>query len=259
MARCIWALEKEQLVEAICGVTETDAKAWLATIFKILPQADSVRVGVVLWAIWYARRKAIHENEFQSPLSTHKFVDNFITELDQGKPRAVPPTCIRQRRPAWIAPPAGVVKINVDAAISKNDLTASAAAIARDDNGHFLGASALVIRGISDPEVMESIACKEGMSLALDLQVVNFRLASDNQNVVKNICQGSHGVYGQIVQEIKERRSSFASVEIVHERRESNIDAHNIARSALYEVLGRHVWLMSPPYGVCNSYTSLDE
>jgi ribonuclease HI len=152
-----------------------------------------------------------------------------------------------------------VVKINVDAAISKNDLIAAAAAIARDDNGHFLGASALVLRGISDPEVMEAIACREGMSLALDLQVVNFRLASDNQNVVKNIRQGSHGVYGQIIHEIKERRFSFASVEIVHERRESNVDAHNIARSALFDDLGRHLWLMSPPYGVCNSYISLDE
>jgi len=48
---------------------------------------------------------------------------------------------------AWIAPPAGVVKINVDAALSKNDLKASAAAIARDENGRFLGASALVLRG----------------------------------------------------------------------------------------------------------------
>ena len=86
---------------------------------------------------------------------------------------------------AWIAPPAGVVKINVDAALSKNDLKASA--IARDENGCFLGASAMVLRGISDPEVMESIACREGMSLALDIQVANFRFASDNQNVVKNI------------------------------------------------------------------------
>jgi len=147
MARCIWALEKEVMVEAICGVTEMDAKAWLAAIFKILPQADSVRVAVVLWAIWYARRKAIHENEFQSPLSTHNFVDRFIADLEQEKPRAVPPTCIRQRRPAWIAPPAGVVKINIDVAISKNDLIASVAAIARDDDGRFLGASPLVLRG----------------------------------------------------------------------------------------------------------------
>jgi ribonuclease HI len=258
MARCIWALENEVLVEAICGVTETDAKAWLAAIFKILPQADSVRVAVVLWAIWYVRRKAIHENEFQSPLSTHCFVDRFIADLGQEKPRSASTLCIPHRSPAWIAPPAGMVKINVDAALSKNDLKASAAAIARDETGRFLGASALVLRGISDPEVMESIACREGMSLALDIQVANFRLASDNQNVVKNIRQGSRGVYGQIVQEINARRSAFASVEFVHEKRDSNVDAHNIARSAIYDDLGQHVWLLSPPYGVYNSYTSSD-
>jgi hypothetical protein len=66
---------------------------------------------------------------------------------------------------------------------------------------------------------MEYIACREGMSLALDLQVVKFRLASDNQNIVRNIHQDNHGVYGRIVQEIKTRQSSFASVEFVHERR----------------------------------------
>ncbi|CAD6218916.1 unnamed protein product [Miscanthus lutarioriparius] len=93
---------------------------------------------------------------------------------------------------------------------------------------------------------MESIACREGMSLALDIQVANFRFASDNQNVVKNILQGSRGVYGQIVQEINTRRSAFASVEFVHEKGNSNVDAHTIARSAIYDDLGRHVWLLSP-------------
>jgi hypothetical protein len=57
------------------------------------------------------------------------------------------------------------------------------------------------------------------MSLALDIQVASFRLASDNQNVVKNILQGNKGVYGQIVQEINARRSAFASVEFMHEKR----------------------------------------
>jgi hypothetical protein len=132
-------------------------------------------------------------------LSTHSFIDRFIADLRQEKPRPASPSCIPHRSLAWIAPPAGVVNINVDAALSKNDLKTSAATIVRDENGRFLGASALVLRGILDPEVMESIACREGMSLALDIQVANFRLASDNQNVVKNILQGSRGVYGQIV------------------------------------------------------------
>jgi hypothetical protein len=70
--------------------------------------------------------------------------------------------------------------------------------------------------------------------------VANVRLASNNQNVVKNILQGSQGVYGQIVQEINARRLAFASVEFVHEKRDSNVDAHNTTRSAIYDDLGCH-------------------
>jgi hypothetical protein len=185
-----------------------------------------------------------------------QFIERFIADLGEEKPRPASPSCIPHRSLAWIAPPAGVLKINVDAALSKNDLKASAAAIVRDENGRFLEALALVLRGISDAEV--SIARRKSMSLALDIQVANFTLASDNQNVVKNILQGSRGVYGQIVQEINARRSAFASVEFVYEKRDSDVDAHNIARSAIYDDLGRHVLLLSPPYGVWNSYTSPD-
>jgi hypothetical protein len=31
-----------------------------------------------------ARRKAIHEQQFQSPLSTHCFVEKFLDDLDQS-------------------------------------------------------------------------------------------------------------------------------------------------------------------------------
>ena len=50
--------------------------------------------------------------------------------------------------------PLGVIRIIVDAALSKNVSMASTAAIARDKDGHFTGASALVLQGIVDPEVM---------------------------------------------------------------------------------------------------------
>ena len=83
--------------------------------------------------------------------------------------------------------PSGVVKINVDAALSKNTSMASAATIARDEDGRFMGASVLVLRGIVDLEVVESIACREGMALALDLRADSSRLASDCLNVVKSI------------------------------------------------------------------------
>ena len=54
-----------------------------------LPHEELTRVVVSLWALWHARRKAIHENIFQSPLSTHCFVDRFVAELEMTGPMPV--------------------------------------------------------------------------------------------------------------------------------------------------------------------------
>ena len=54
MARCIWTLEKEEIVELLSGILENDAKSWLAIMTEILPQEEVVRVAIMLWAIWYA-------------------------------------------------------------------------------------------------------------------------------------------------------------------------------------------------------------
>ena len=98
--------------------------------------------------------------------------------------------------------PSGVIKINFDAALSKNASMASAAAIARGEDGRLMGASVLVLRGIFDPEVMESIACREGMALAANLRADSFRLASDCLNMVKSIRQGDLRIYEQVIREI---------------------------------------------------------
>jgi hypothetical protein len=74
MARCVWALDKDEITEHICRIDDQDAKGWLATVMQSLKHEDLIRVTVILWAIWYARRKAIHEDIYQSPLSTHNFV-----------------------------------------------------------------------------------------------------------------------------------------------------------------------------------------
>ena len=54
MARCIWALEKEETVELLSGILENDGKSWLAIMAKILPQEDIARVAITLWAIWFS-------------------------------------------------------------------------------------------------------------------------------------------------------------------------------------------------------------
>ena len=58
------------------------------------------------------------------------------------------------------------------------------------------------------------------------------------------------GEYGHIVKEIKAALASFTSAMVVHEGRNLNVDAHRLAKSSIYEAVGRHVWFLSPPEGV---------
>ena len=81
MARCVWALESEEIVEHLSEMQEEDASAWVVALIKSVSHGDLVSVVVTMWAIWYARRKSIHENIFQSPLSTHSFVNNYVADL----------------------------------------------------------------------------------------------------------------------------------------------------------------------------------
>ena len=46
---------------------------------------------------------------------------------------------VKKGFPQWIAPPEGVAKINVDAAISKSSNTVATTAVTGDANSNFLG------------------------------------------------------------------------------------------------------------------------
>jgi hypothetical protein len=115
---------------------------------------------VTAWAIWNTRRKAIHEGLFQSPLSTNIFVENFLAELGQvaKKKVKVKPPCTQQK--AWIPPLEGAVKVNTDVAVARNNSSGVIAAVARSDTGEYLGSSAVLVEGISDPKVLEAMAVR---------------------------------------------------------------------------------------------------
>ena len=157
---------------------------------KALPQEKFVRVVVVLWAIWHARRKIIHEDFFQNPLSTHGFINRFVSDLEQARPATQ--KLGGERRAAeggigrWIPPGRGTTKLNIDAALS-NEGAAALSAVARDGRGAFLGASVVVMAGLTEPELAEAMACREALALASDLQLRRITVASDCANAIRNI------------------------------------------------------------------------
>jgi hypothetical protein len=172
MARAVWALADAEVTEHLHCSDERRAREWLANMMSTLSQENQTRVFVTLWAIWHARRRALHDHEFQSPMSVHLFVGRFVADIqlsDEQKPRRLAPAGSTRSEPSWIPPPRGVMKINVDAAVGKNMGFGSIAAVARDEDGVFRGASAVVLNGKSEAETLEALACREALSLAQDI------------------------------------------------------------------------------------------
>ena len=88
-------------------------------------------------------------------------------------------------------PPQGYAKIHVVAGISKGQVRGATMPVCRDEAGNYMGSSALVISGIVDVPTLEAIACREGISLAEDLMLNNFIIASDSKQVICDIDKGS--------------------------------------------------------------------
>ena len=68
----------------------------------------------------------------------------------------------------------------------------------------------------------------------------------DSQEVINDINRGTGGPNASIVHEILSHCNNFSSCSFVHERRNFNFEAHNLAKYACKLGIGRHVWLGTP-------------
>lgn len=253
MARCVWALADGDLTKHLQATSEPSAKQWLFTLFENLSHAQLIKFVVTLWAIWTARRKAIHEAIFQSPHAIFSFVKSFISELKILRvnvpagvgTRTAPVQTVRSSR-GWKAPAVGVAKLQVDGVLARNGRRGPAATVCRDHTGKFLGSSAMVFDNITDPSTLEALACREALALALDLSLDRVVIACDCKPVVEEIENGSDGKYGMIIKEIVTRARDLTSCKFVFEGRAMNVDAHNLAKFSSSLEEGRHMWLGIP-------------
>ncbi|KAI5020283.1 hypothetical protein ZWY2020_045171 [Hordeum vulgare] len=245
MARCVWALAEPQLLEHMLATAEPDAKSWMFTMFSSVSEKELLRMTVTLWAIWAARRRLIHEGEHQSPLSTHLFVNRYIDEIEAidrlniKTVRQQPTTQGPPRR--WNPPPSGCVKINVDGATCRMPPIGAVSAVCRDGQGKYLGSSAIVFHGLNDPQILETLACREALALGRDLLLQRIAIASDCLQAIKDINSDTNGITTPIIREIKDGSNDFQTISFSHEGHVLNTEAHSLARHALHLGEGRHV------------------
>ena len=213
----------------------------------LLSHEEFTRMVVTLWAVWRVRRRAIHEEIFDSPFSTNSFIIHYLSDLElleKGERGAQKQA--RSRPNVWLASSDEHAKKNVDVAVSIDGDCGAVGVVCRDHIGRFLGASALKIKFITDASTLEAIVVREGQALAEDLYENKIQIASDCKRVVEDVHKSSSSEYGAIVHEIIHRANSFMLCKVVHEFRSLNVESHNLAKHALNLGPGHHVWLGQP-------------
>jgi hypothetical protein len=106
-------------------------------------------------------------------------VQYFIRDLDITKEKKKPSLKlpVQPTVKKWVPPPVGFTKINVDAAVWRNQ---NFGAVAEDcQSWRWYGlwrASVVVIQGISDPATLEAMACRDALALARALSLERVKL-----------------------------------------------------------------------------------
>jgi ribonuclease HI len=77
-------------------------------------------------------------------------------------------------------------KVNVDAAVAKTSCRCAVVAVPHDEKEEFLGCSVLTVEGLTDLTTLESMACREGISLAADLNLQRVKSSTDSLEVTKS-------------------------------------------------------------------------
>jgi hypothetical protein len=88
----------------------------------------------------------------------------------------------------------GLVKISVDATLTKNTWGGTVVAVARNFSGEYLSASAGVFTGKTGADMLEAWAYCEAIDLARNINSRRVMVASDYTNEIPSLEQGNCGV-----------------------------------------------------------------
>lgn len=202
--------------------------------FNNLPDQKDLAFTTVccaLWGIWLSRNKFLFEGTKPDPRSTLIQIRNMIDECSSMIPekRRPHPSSTRNFVP-WRPPLPGVIKLNVDASYSQLSGYACAGIVGRNHKGE-------IVTGLtkkmfaSSPLTAESLALREAISLAANLQLDQICLESDCLDLIR-ACRGEfqQGEIMQLLQDIWFLKGSFRRCGFTWVARSGNMLAHTIAK-----------------------------
>ncbi|XVF85388.1 hypothetical protein PTKIN_Ptkin17bG0113900 [Pterospermum kingtungense] len=148
----------------------------------------------------------------------------------------------------WSSPSPGFVKVNFDGALQLLDHIEGVGIVIRNHEAKVLGAKSLRVHVASDSFVIKAIAAMFALEFAVDLGFTDIILEGDALSIVKGINDVGEDLspIGVILQEAKQRKTSFRQCQVVHVARSANNVAHMLAKFGLTCDVER-IWIEESP------------
>ncbi|XP_075662978.1 uncharacterized protein LOC142632468 [Castanea sativa] len=155
-----------------------------------------------------------------------------------------------QRRSApirWLPPPAGVYKVNFDAAFFGYSGMAGGVMV-RDSGGEIIVVLSQKIREPHMVDAAEALACNRAVTFAKELCLFSVIVEGDSKRIVQAVNNKGENLtmFGYVIKEIQDSCSSFSRISFQQVRREGNKLAHSLARRAVVSA-DTDVWVEELP------------
>ncbi|GMI75531.1 hypothetical protein like AT3G09510 [Hibiscus trionum] len=237
-------------------VNDMPFKEWLSWLFESLPVQKHVLIVTILWSIWHARNKQVHDHTQQSYQQICVFISSYCKELENLLPK-LQGNVSNMKQQFWQGPSPNLVKANFDASFSAIEKSTWSGVVIRDFAGEVLGACRRFTPHVSSAFLAEAFAALHAIELLLDLGFDSAIVEGDSLTVIKKLQSKKPdlSILSALIFDIKEKARSMRICRFVFAPRASNRVAHLIAGDSSLESIDRY-WVEETPSSAVHAVVS---
>ncbi|KAK5775495.1 hypothetical protein PVK06_043391 [Gossypium arboreum] len=187
---------------------------WLEDVFRVLDKKVAVDFLTLLWNSWNDRNNMVFNGTMDAAVTIWERAQTLSQDFwifNLSEPALIPPIPIKM---AWKTPPAGYIKVNVDAAVSNG--CSGFGAVARDDDGFVLGGCNKFRNEELEASWVELEALTVGIKLVKKLKANQIILESYSATLVNKVNKWAQDItiLGQRVRQECEGFCYFNTIQI---------------------------------------------
>ncbi|XP_074374534.1 uncharacterized protein LOC141714940 [Apium graveolens] len=224
----------------------------MLTVLKRMSQTASseqlLMIYMLCWSLWQHQNDWVWNRNATSPFGVRSRACSMFTEWQRAREENSGPNMKQQGvSRSWCKPPAGWIKINVDAACTQNSQQVGVGCIIRDEGGNFLRARSTVLPGRLQPREAEALSLKEAFAWTKEWMNSKCIFEYDAKLLVDAVNSGQGNTYFHaMVEDCIDILKYFDEVLVCFSFRSANMVAHELARAA-YSMSGSMEWTCTAP------------